>query len=119
MGVRSPNASIGSWALAVIAFSLGLGFDAVVLLLFSVAMIVAIHEGDVLLQDLPNVIKFVTPLIVLGGLCLVGLWLMLRLRKAWILNNRRHQWELAITIFVCVGAGHAVGGVVMWALAPA
>ena len=113
LAVASPGVSIGPWALAVISFSLGLGFDGVVLILLGVAFGIHLAGNGLALSNAPEALLFISPLIVLGLACAAGLTWFFMQRMRWGLVERRAQWHVAITIFVIVGVAHALGGALM------
>lgn len=117
--VASPGASIGPWALCVISFSLGLGFDGVVLLLLGVALgIEFATNGLSWMTNGPEILLFISPLILLALTCAAGLaWFFTR-RKTWGVIDRRTQWRIAVSIFFGVGIAHALGGLAMFLLGP-
>lgn len=103
LGVRSPSAIAGPWALALIAFSLALGFDAVTSLLLLAPLIGT--RGD------PIAIAMWTTMATLGVCSGIGVAWMLTRRRVWMRMRARTQWRAAWTIFFGVGLLHAaVGG---------
>jgi hypothetical protein len=114
LSVASPNASTGAWALAVVSFSLALGFDGVVLFMGGVAALIdLITNGISWSGDAPQILLFASPLIVLALASATGLWWFFTRRRTWALLSRRRQWRLAVLVFLLVGAAHCVGGLTM------
>ena len=103
LGVRSPHAIAGPWSLALISFSLALGFDAVMSLILLAPLIATAGE------DAEAIIIW-SVMIALGAVSGVGVaWLLTR-RRVWMRLSPPAQWRAALTIFVGVGLLHLVAG---------
>lgn len=102
--MRSHGAIAGPWALALIAFALGLGFDSVTGMFLLIPLIGTAGEDPI------AVALWVTMATLAAGSA-IGLTWMLRRRIAWMRLPKERQWKLAWTIFFGVGIFHAcVGG---------
>jgi len=113
LSVAPPTAGVGPWSFAVVAFAMGLGFDAVVLLVTLGMAAYSIAVGGLSPNDWRPVLVFLTPLALLGVGSGLGLLLMFRRRRRWMLLARPLQVRAAIAIFVGVGLVHAAGGVLI------
>lgn len=103
LGVRSPNAIAGPWALALIAFSLALGFDGVTSLFLLLPLIGTVGQD-------PLAVTLWTTMFTLGVCSGVGVAWMLRHRRVWLRMPAARQWRVAWTIFVAVGLLHLLSG---------
>lgn len=105
LGVSSPDIRFGPWLVSVISFALGLGFDAVVCVMFA-----AVFAFAVVLRGNPGppASVYVLPgsLLVLGLACLAGIVALVRLRHRWLRLVPRTQWAVSGAVFVGVGAVH-------------
>ncbi|MEZ6243914.1 MAG: hypothetical protein R3B57_12830 [Phycisphaerales bacterium] len=102
LGVRSPNAIAGPWALALISFSLALGFDGVMSLFLLLPLIAQ--------SGAAAAVAMWTTMVTLGVISGFGVVWMLRHRRVWLRMPARRQWRVAWTIFLAVGFGHALVG---------
>ncbi len=103
LGVRSPRAIFGPWAVALIACSLGLGFDGVTSL-FMLAPVIGTGGED------PLAIAMWTTLTTLGVCSGIGVaWLLTR-RRIWMRMRPGAQWRTAWTVFFGVGLLHLLAG---------
>lgn len=113
--VGSDHLIAGPWVFAVLSFGLAIGFDSVVAILMTIALVVGtIAEGPPppgMLYVLVGILAGFYTLVALGVL---GIWLLLRRRKAWLRQEPRRQWRLAAIIFVTVGLVHALYGFAVW-----
>ncbi|MFI4897661.1 MAG: hypothetical protein ACIARR_07530 [Phycisphaerales bacterium JB059] len=107
LGVRSPSAIVGPWALGLIAFSLGLGFDAVTGLFLIVPLVATAGED-------PIAIALWVTMATLALGCALGLAWMLRRRQAWMRLATGTQWRIAWMIFLGVGLFHAGVGAALF-----
>lgn len=110
LGVRSPTAIAGPWALALIAFALGLGFDAVLSLFLLLPLIGTAGE------DLFAIVFWLTMVTLAAG-CALGLLWMFKRRTSWLRMPTRRQWKLAWSIFFGVGILHAGVGAALFFIA--
>ena len=101
--VGSPQLRVGPWAVALVSFALGLGFDGVVSLLMTIALIL-----DPTTSWEP--IGVVSGFTVLAGAMLIGLVRVARSRPTWTRRTVRTQRLLAAVVFGCVGGIHAMVG---------
>ncbi len=101
--VSSPNAIAGPWALALISFSLALGFDTVTSLLLLAPLIATAGED-------PFAVAFWTTMVTLGVCSGIGVAWMLTRRRVWLRMRPPIQWRAAWAIFVCVGLLHLLAG---------
>lgn len=102
--VGSPQLRVGPWAVAMVSFALGLGFDGVV----AVLMIAALIANPTTMWE---PIGIVSGFVVLAGVMLIGLVRVARSRPTWTRRPVRTQRFLASAVFACVGVVHAVVGV--------
>ncbi len=103
LGVRSPNAIAGPWALALISFSLALGFDAVVSLILLAPLIMTAGED-------PEAIIIWLVMITLGVISGLGVAWLLSQRRVWMRMRPPTQWRVATSLFVGVGLLHLLAG---------
>jgi hypothetical protein len=106
--VSAPDARLGPWLLATLAFALALGFDGVGSLLACIPMVI---NGPPALSAAPEYWMAFSSLIVLGLASLGGLLVMLRLRPWWQRRPVSGQWARAGAVFLVVFLFHAAGGV--------
>ena len=113
LSVSSPDIRLGPWLLAVISFALGLGFDAVVCVLFAVGATIALASNPPAGSGPPPSF-YVLPasLIVLALACFTGIAWLVRRRHRWLRLTPRAQWKGALAVFVGVGAVHLFVGIV-------
>lgn len=114
LSVGSSHFLTGPWVLAMVSFALAMGFDGVVLVLMTVGGAVGtIAEGP----PPPGVLWVMGTIyagfLTLAGACGVGVWLLLRRRRAWLSQTPRRQWRVAGATFVGVGLLHLLYGVVV------
>ncbi len=103
LGVRSPGAVAGPWALGLIAFALGLGFDAVTGLFLLIPLIGTGGEDPI------AVALWVTMATLAVGSALGLAWMLWR-RRVWMRMPVAKQWRYAWVIFFGVGVFHACAG---------
>ncbi|MCA9303074.1 MAG: hypothetical protein KC996_03025 [Phycisphaerales bacterium] len=89
----------GIWLFACLAFAMGFGFDLVVGLMFLVAVIMTGAE------DFGSVYMLIS-LCVLGGLCVLAMWLLVCHRQAWLRLERKIQRRWTIVIYFGVFLSH-------------
>ncbi|GMV25984.1 MAG: hypothetical protein AMXMBFR58_20150 [Phycisphaerae bacterium] len=109
LGVYSDNLRMGPWFLAVVSWTLALGFDGVVLAIL--LTVLAFIERPQSPGDIRTVAFMISSF---GGLAIasaVGLWWVYTRRKTrWLRWPVRTQWTVAVCMFVGVGLGHALYG---------
>ncbi len=101
--VGSPQLRVGPWAVAMVSFALGLGFDGVV----SALMIVALAVNPTAKWE---PIGIASGFVVLTGVMVLGLIRIARSRSAWTRCPVHTQRIQAAAVFVSVGVLHAVVG---------
>lgn len=89
---------------AMWAFSLALGFDAVVGVLMVVATVLSKGEDGAILF-------LSSSLVTLGLVCIGMLWVMIVRKRAWVSMALRRQWRMAMLIFGIVFVVHLGVGV--------
>ena len=106
--VGSENLRLGPWVLALVSFALALGFDGVVVILMTGALIV--------LPAPPSPAERRVILIIIGGFVLLAtgagaaIGMLLRKRRRWVRLGVSAQWQAAVAVFVGVGLVHAFFG---------
>lgn len=108
LGVASPHASPGPWALAVISFAMGLGFDAVVTFFLTAAIVLFAGPPPLFPQGLMY-LGFVG----LTAAMVAGLIWTIRHRSAWSRQPRARQWRISRMIFLVIGVVHASFGLLL------
>jgi hypothetical protein len=104
--VGSPQLRVGAWALGIVSFALALGFDGVVAILLTAALI-----ANPSTQWQP--VGLVTGFVVLSGAMLGCLLWLVRGRPAWHRRPTGAQWRRASAIFLGVGLLHALFGLLL------
>ncbi len=107
LSVTSDQLALWPWLVAIIAFSLGLGFDGVVSLIVGTAITFEPPRSP---AEFRIAATMVTGFVVLGGMCLLGVIAISRRRSAWNRLSRARQRWLAAGIFIGVGLIHAAFG---------
>lgn len=106
LGVTSENLSIGPWAVAVVAFAMGAGFDSVVSTLMTIGLI-----AEPTLQWQPYAMYAI--LVSLALACLASIVVLVKRRRRWAFKTRAAQWRCAIACFVGVFLAHALVGAII------
>lgn len=109
--VGQPLPPLAPWTFAIVSFAMGLGFDLVVTVLMGVGF-----AASWLLWSSPPlwpVIFMPIALTVAGGICVVGIWSLLRYRATWTRARLGVQWARAVGLFFAVGFAHAFVGVMI------
>lgn len=106
--VASDRVSVGAWFLAVVSWSLALGFDGVVTILLIGGLIASPPTS-------PFEVKLATMVGSVFGLldlaCGLGLWwIFARRHRTWNRWPRRTQWLVAWGMFGAIGLVHAAWG---------
>lgn len=110
LALHAPDARLGPWLFATIAFALALGFDAVGSLLAMVPLIFFLPPaGGIPLFFIVGL----STLLALGAASALGLFFMLRLRSWWQRRPVRDQWSRAALVFLVVFVVHAIGGLLI------
>jgi len=109
LGVTSPQHLLGPWLLAIIACSLALGFDGVILTLLTTAVIVELFARQTVSVPFMLVGTFVT----LGTLSGGTLWLFIARRRQWRMAQANVQWARAGAVTVAVFIIHAAAGLML------
>jgi hypothetical protein len=110
LAVGSTHFRLGAWIVGVIAFALGLGFDAVVA--FLLLIMAAMHPPK-------TGAEWRAGLFLGGGLsamglaCAIGLWVMVFHRPRWMRMLQRRRAFAAAAIFVVVFVVHAAFGLLV------
>ena len=91
----------GVWLSVCLAFAMGLGFDLVVGLIFVVSVIMTGAE------DIGSIYMLLS-LSVLGALCAIAIYMLVRHQQAWLRLDRGNQIRWTIVIFVGVFLVHAM-----------
>ncbi|MEL6396363.1 MAG: hypothetical protein AAFQ71_10230 [Planctomycetota bacterium] len=103
LGVVAPHMRFGPWAVAMLGPALALGFDGVIVLLTTWQLIIT--------GGLPTEVEpLYWGLVALGGLCLLGIALLISRRARWMALDPGRQWRIGWSIFVGVGVVHAAFG---------
>lgn len=110
--VGSPSLRLGPLVLAIVSFALAAGFDLIVGGFFAVGSFLSSIQGSLASWLGPALVAGVLGAAGLG--CLAGIVLLVRRRSWWNRLGHRRQWITAWATFACVGAGHAVLGVVLF-----
>lgn len=103
--IASIRSSAGPWLLALVSWTLALGFDGVVALIFTTALAVT---RPPLSQAYPYIFASTFTVLTLGGA--VGISRVLRTRSMWVTRPRRTQWQHAFLTFFLVAGMHAAVG---------
>ena len=99
----SPQIRVGAWALAMVSFALGLGFDGVVSVVLLTALVISPAQ-----QWEPYGI--VTLFLALSGGMGMGLLWLGRRRASWTKRPVRQQWLRGGGVFLAVGLLHGLVG---------
>ncbi|MCC6660530.1 MAG: hypothetical protein IT437_06550 [Phycisphaerales bacterium] len=111
LAVGSTHFVTGPWVLALVALSLAMGFDGVVLVLMTVGGTIGwIAEGPPPPGFLWVIGSIYAGFTVLASVCGLGVWLLLRGRRAWLSQTPRRQWRVAVGLFAGVGVVHLLYG---------
>ena len=117
LSVGSENNRQGPWLLALGAFVLALGFDAVTTLLMSIP--VAVYLGmTVVIGQQPGPGPGIGFFMVVGMMLTLSVamasaaYVFIKRANGWKRMDRRRQWWAAWGLFVGVGAAHVVAGAV-------
>jgi len=105
LGVVSDRARPGPWSFALVAFALATGFDVVVTLLLTGAMVAFGAAWELFIV--------VVGLSVAGLASVMGLVVVHWERMWWMRLEPAAQWRLAVGLFLLVGLGHALLGAVL------
>lgn len=103
--VGSEHARPGPWLLAMLGFAMGLGFDAVVALLLTVPLVATRAQT-------PAVALFGF-MLALAAVSALGLWVLLRGRRAFQSRPQAQQWRRAWLCFAGVFFFHLGAGVML------
>ena len=110
LAVASPGAVHGPWVFAIVSLAMGLGFDAVMVVLFvSLRLYFGPTPG-------PFLLIFVSVFLCLAVACASPMVWTIRTRRRWFQRARSSQWRRAWAIFLLVGAVHTVVGLSFFAL---
>lgn len=101
--VGSPQLRVGAWALGMVSFALGLGFDGVV----SVVLLTALIMNPAQQWEPYGIVTLFLSLS--GGMGAGLLWLGRR-RTAWTKRPVREQWLRGGLVFLAVGLLHGLVG---------
>jgi len=101
----SSKAAPGPWLLALGAWTLALGFDGVMSLIFTTVIVVA-RPPLAVIYPYALAGTFIT----LSAATVVGISHVLRSRRRWSAKPRRAQWRDAAVSFIAVAAAHAAVG---------
>ncbi|MCK6477079.1 MAG: hypothetical protein L6Q35_09645 [Phycisphaerales bacterium] len=108
LGVYSDNLRMGPWFLAVVSWTLALGFDGVVL---CIMLAVLTFESPKTPPEIRTAAFMIGSFAGLAALSGVGLWwVYTRRRTRWQRWPARVQWTVAVCMFLGVGLGHALYG---------
>lgn len=107
LSVGSENLALGPWAMALVSFALGAGFDGVVSVVISIGLIFFPPSGAGVRQAGLLLLSFVIG----AAACGIGIWWLVTRRKSvWGRMARRRQWLIAWLIFAAVAGAHAAFG---------
>lgn len=106
--VASVQTSPGPWLFAVCAWTLALGFDGVVALIFIVVNIALIVTQTTPPAAFPYI--FLGTFLSLSAASAVGLHRVITTRTRWLARPRGTQWRDAIVTFVAVAIVHSLVG---------
>jgi hypothetical protein len=109
LGVTSPQHLLGPWVLAIIACSLALGFDGVVMTLGATGIVVELFMRGTFSAPYILIGTFVT----LGGLSGITLWALIARRRQWRMAQPNVQWARAGAVAVAMFIIHAIGGLLL------
>jgi hypothetical protein len=112
--VGSENLTLGPWLGAVLSFALGVGFDAVMALIFTVMFTVSRFANP---PPAPYVtqqfIKALSVFFILTLSCSLAIFVLVRRRRRWMMMPRRVQWRCAAIIFGSVFLAHVIVGLLL------
>ena len=115
LGVSAPAAPTGAWAVALVAFALGVGFDAVTAVCIAgFAAYFTLTQGTG--PPPPGVYVLVGTLLLLGLLSAVGAADVYRARRRWGLWTAGRRRTQAALTFLAVGAVHGAAGAALLGL---
>ncbi len=107
LGVTSDQLAPGPWLVAIISFALALGFDGVIALFLSAAILFEPPRSP---AEFRTAATMLTGFYLLGGACLLGVIAISRRRRHWNRMPRARQRWVAAGIFLTVGLVHAAFG---------
>src|SRR5690606_21851084 len=100
---------LGPWLVAIIACSLALGFDGVVMTLLTTGIVVEVFMRGTFSAPYILIGTFVT----LGGSSGGSLWLIIVRRRQWRMAAPNVQWARAAAVAVAVFIIRALGGLTL------
>lgn len=112
LAVASVNTRLGPWILALVSCAMALGFDAVVLVLLTIAVILSGPPASAA----PIIVFYYLVFLVLGGGSLAGLIWLVAHRRSWHRMEVHRHWPAAIGVFVGIGIIHALAGLFIFAV---
>jgi hypothetical protein len=112
--VGSENLTLGPWLGAVLSCALGVGFDAVMSLLFTVIFTVSRFANPPPVPAVTNqFIKVLSVFLTLTLSCTIAILFLVRRRRRWMMMPRRSQWRYAAIIFISVFILHLIVGLLL------